>query len=151
VNLSGLLNDATVGGTTSLVLAVLAVLILLALIFGAAKLSRTHMSKLNTDYFTARWKELQKLCADQTTWPLAVIDADKLLDEALRRSRVKGKTMGERLVTVQRLLTDNDSVWYAHKLRNKLVHEEYDNLKERDVKEALIGIRQALKDLGALR
>ncbi len=59
--------------------------------------------------------------------------------------------MGERLVTVQRTLTNNDGVWYAHKLRNKLVHDQYDNLKERDVKEALIGFRQALKDLGALK
>ena len=28
---------------------------------------------------------------------------------------------------------------------------QYDNLREHDVKEALIGFRQALKDLGALK
>jgi hypothetical protein len=54
-------------------------------------------------------------------------------------------------VTAQRSLSNNDAVWFAHKLRNKLVHEQYDSLREKDVKDALIGFRQALKDLGALK
>ena len=58
--------------------------------------------------------------------------------------------MGERLVSSQRQLSDNDGVWYAHKLRNRLVHETDVSLKEGDVKKALISIRQALKDLGAV-
>jgi hypothetical protein len=59
--------------------------------------------------------------------------------------------MGERLVTAQRDLSNNDTVWFAHKLRNKLVHEQFVGLKEADVKNALVGFRQALKDLGALK
>ncbi|HEX8226469.1 MAG TPA: hypothetical protein VF572_01215 [Candidatus Saccharimonadales bacterium] len=139
-------------GTRNMVLAGIALVILLALIFGAGWLAtRKRRSQLNPQYFSDQWREVQKKCGDSITWPLAIIDADKLLDEALKRSHIKGKTMGERLVTVQRTLSNNDSVWYAHKLRNKLVHEQYDNLKERDVKDALVGFRQALKDLGALR
>jgi hypothetical protein len=137
--------------TRNLVLGGLALAILLLLIFAAGWLAKRRSSHLNTEYFGSRWQALQKMCSDKSTWPLAIIDADKLLDDALKQSHAKGKTMGERLVTVQRTLTNNDSVWYAHKLRNKLVHEQYDNLKERDVKEALIGFRQALKDLGALK
>lgn len=106
---------------------------------------------LNQSYFNERWTTLQKLCSDKTTWPLAIIDADKLLDEALRRRKYKGKTMGERLVKAQRDLSNNDSVWFGHKLRNKLVHEHDVKLKESDVKQALLGIRQALKDLGAIQ
>lgn len=131
--------------------AAIAVVILLALIFGSTWLVRRRPSGLKVEYFTERWKDLQKLCADKNTWPLAIINADKLLDEALRKQKVKGKTMGERLVTVQRSLSDNDAVWFAHKLRNKLVHEQYSGLKEREVRDALIGFRQALRDLGALR
>jgi len=138
-------------GTTQLILAGIAIVILLMLIFGATWLTKRRFSKPNVDYFTRRWRDLQKMCADASTWPLAIIDADKLVDEALKKSRVKGKTMGERLVTAQRSLSDNDGIWYAHKLRNKLVHEQYDKLRERDVKDALIGFRQALKDLGALK
>jgi hypothetical protein len=132
-------------------LAGIAIIILLSLIFAAAWLTKRRFSPLNLEYFSKHWKDLQKKCADKATWPLAIIDADKLVDEALKKSHVKGKTMGERLVTVQRSLTNNDGVWYAHKLRNKLVHEQYDKLREQDVKEALIGFRQALKDLGALK
>ncbi len=135
----------------SIALFVVAVGILLVLVFGASLLVRRRTSGLNVEDFNTRWRELQKMCGDKTTWPLAIIDADKLLDDALRKSHIKGKTMGERLVSVQRSLSNNDSVWYAHKLRNKLVHEQYDKLKERDVKDALIGFRQALKDLGALK
>jgi hypothetical protein len=124
--------------------------LLAVMFFGTAILKRRTTKKLNVQYYQQRWKELQSLCADKKTWPLAIIDADKLVDEALRANRLKGKTMGERLVTAQRMLSNNDSIWFAHKLRNKLVHEHFTNLKESDVKSALIGFRQALKDLGAL-
>ena len=106
--------------------------------------------KLNTAYFAQRWMDAQKLCGSKDTWPLAVINADKLLDEALRKRHFKGKTMGERLVSAQKTFTNNDGVWHGHKLRNKLVHDDFTNLREDDVKQALVGLRQGLKDLGAL-
>jgi len=81
---------------------------------------------------------------------LAVIDADKLFDEALKKRNYKGKTMGERLVSAQRDMSDNDAVWYAHKLRNRLVHEPTTRLRKNEAKNALAGFRQGLKDLGAL-
>jgi hypothetical protein len=114
-------------------------------------LAKKRFAKPDVKRFTERWNEAQKLCSSKNTWPLAIINADKILDDALKRSHYKGKTMGERLVAAQRTLTDNDSVWYAHKLRNKIVHEEYGDLKKRDVQKVLVGFRQALRDLGALR
>ena len=131
-------------------LAAAAVIALLAIVFGTGFLLRRKPKHLNKEYFQGRWQELQKLCKDKSTWPLAVIDADKLLDEALKKSKYKGKTMGERLVAAQRDISNNDEVWYGHKLRNRLVHENNVGLTERNVKDALIGIRGALKDLGAL-
>lgn len=132
------------------ILAAVAVVILLAIVFGAGFLLRRKPRKLNQEYYQERWQSLQALCKDKATWPLAVIDADKLLDDALRRLHYRGKTMGERLVAAQRDIKNNDDVWYGHKLRNRLVHESNVKLRERDVKEALLGIRSALKDLGAL-
>lgn len=105
---------------------------------------------LDKNQFKVKWDELQRLCGNQDTWPLAVINADKLMDEALRKRHFKGKTMGERLVSAQRSLTDNDGVWYGHKLRNRLVHEDTVRLQEKDVKQALMGFRQGLRDLGGL-
>jgi predicted metal-dependent hydrolase len=100
--------------------------------------------------FQEKWLIMQKQLSSKGTWKQAVIDADKLLDEALKKRRFPGKSMGERLTKAQRLLSDNESVWYGHKLRNKMESEPNMKLKEADVKQALIGIRQALKDLGAL-
>ncbi len=133
-----------------LYLAIGAGALLVVLIFGVGFLLRRKPRKLNHAYYQDRWDDLQHLCKDKATWPLAVIDADKLLDNALKQLRFRGKTMGERLVAAQRSITSNDDVWYAHKLRNRLVHEANVKLREREVKDALMGIRRALKDLGAL-
>ena len=136
--------------SNSIYLAAAAVVLLLVLIFGTSWLLRRKPRKLNQAYYQERWQTLQGMLKDKATWPLAIIDADKLLDDALKRSKYKGKTMGERLVAAQRDITNNDDVWFGHKLRNRLVHESNVKLTERMVKEALLGIRSALKDLGAL-
>ncbi len=111
---------------------------------------RRKPQSLKTDYFQERWKTLQKLLRKKEQWPEAITNADALLDEALKKKHLKGRTMGARLVKAQRLFTDNDSVWFGHKLRTKLEADPATKLKEADVKQALVGIRQALKDVGAL-
>lgn len=129
------------------------IIIIAAVIFIVITLGevlRRKPSKLPKAIYIERWRELQKNCADKKTWPLAIIDADNLLDKALRARKYKGKTTGERLVAAQHSLSANDSVWFGHKLRNKIVHEDNRNLRKQDVLEALSGFRQALKDLGAL-
>lgn len=123
----------------------------LVVLFAGGLLARRRLPRLDRARFQARWEDVQHLCGKGETWPLAVIDADKLLDEALKACRYKGKTMGARLVSAQRELSDNDGVWFAHKLRNKLVHEEMPRLYKRDVQAALRGFRKALKDLGAIQ
>jgi hypothetical protein len=100
--------------------------------------------------FRKKWIELQKLCASQENWPLAVIAADKLLDDALKKKHCKGKSMGERLVSAQRQLTDNDSVWYSHNLAKKLKAENSLKLRQTQVKKSLVGFGRALRDLGAI-
>lgn len=131
-------------------MSIIAIGVILLLVLGSGTLLKRRPRHLNQEYYQQRWKTLQTQLKDKSTWPLAIIDADKLLDDALKRSHYKGKTMGERLVSAQRNLSDNDGVWFGHKLRNRLVHESDVKLNEKIVKEALMGIRSALKDLGAL-
>lgn len=114
------------------------------------KLGGGRAPSLKKEYFQTKWVELLERVKTPEGMVLAVIDADKLLDECLKKRHFKGKTMGERLVSAQRFLSDNDSVWYAHKLRNRLVHEPNVNLKKNEAQNALGGFRKALKDLGAL-
>jgi hypothetical protein len=132
------------------------VFLIAAIVFGIVMLvvitrfSRLRPTRVDQTYFQQQWAELLARVKTPEGMMLAIIDADKLLDEALRRHHMKGKTMGERLVSAQRMLRDNDAVWYAHKLRNRLVHEPNIRLKKKEAQLALSGFRQGLRDLGAL-
>lgn len=129
-----------------------AILVVVLIFIGlSAWIAKRRFFKINGAKFEADWQEVQRLCNKEDTWPLAVINGDKLVDEALKRHRFKGKTMGERLVKAQRHLSDNDGMWFGHKLRNKLVHEDFSKLNKKAVLKALKGFRQALRDLGALK
>lgn len=125
-------------------------LIVIAVVLVSVLFMRRRPRALNITKFQDKWRDMQKLLSSKENWKQAVVEADKLLDEALKKKRFKGKTMGERLTKAQRLLTDNESVWFGHKLRKQIETEANAKLKEKDVKDALLGIRQALKDLGAL-
>lgn len=129
---------------------IIAIVIFAVIVLIVAAVLVKKPKKLNPTYFNEKWHELQKKLAAKDMWPMAVIDADKLLDEALKKRHYKGKTMGERLVAAQHDIKDNDAVWFAHKLRNQLVHENNVKLSQNKVKDALMGFKQALKDLGAL-
>lgn len=107
--------------------------------------------RIKAKKFRRKWQELQRLCARQETWPEAIVAADQLLDEALKKKRMKGKSMGERLAHAQRILSDNDSVWYSHNLAKKVIESDQMKLRQNQVKKALVGFGRALKDLGALK
>ena len=123
--------------------------LVLAFIVGIVTYIRRHKG-MNAKHFTARWIELQKNCATRKTWPMAIIDADNLLDDALKARKYKGKTPGERLVAAQHELTANEAVWFGHKFRASIESKDVRKLKKKDVLDALLGFRQALKDLGVL-
>lgn len=133
-----------------------AIFLVAVIVFGVivlAALSRfkpRRKSHLNQEYFQQQWNTLLARVKTPEGMILAIVDADKLLDEALKKHHIRGKTMGERLVAAQRLISDNDAVWYAHKLRNRLVHEPNVRLKKREAQTALAGFKQGLRDLGAL-
>ncbi len=127
--------------------------VVVVLLVGAASfylIRKRQTYDLKIDQFQIKWQDLQKMLSDKTKWKVAVGAADHLLDEALRKKHIHGKSMGERMVHAQRLFTNNDGVWFGHKLHSRVESEPDMKLKEADVKDALIGIRQGLKDLGAL-
>ncbi|MHB1864590.1 MAG: hypothetical protein ACYCPS_00270 [Candidatus Saccharimonadales bacterium] len=105
---------------------------------------------LDKAYFKKRWTKVQKLCVDRKLWYKAVIQADELLDEALRQRHYKGKTPGERLVSAQHQFTSNDSLWLSHKLKNKIKEDNLKKLSKQQTLEALAAFRLALIDIGAL-
>jgi hypothetical protein len=82
---------------------------------------------------------------------VAVIEADKLLEEALREAGIRGVSLGERLKNIKtNQLPNLEQVWQAHRLRNQIVHEPTFKLK-RDLAERALNIYEAtLKQLGLL-
>ena len=105
--------------------------------------------RLKREYYVTRWRNLQKRLPAKEQWPQAIIEADDLLNEALKSKRFKGKNMGERLVEAQKNFTSNDEVWFGHKLRTRIDHNPEIELRKSDVQKALYGLRQGLKDIGA--
>src|ERR1044072_8295612 len=73
-------------------------LVALIMLVGVWMMQKRRGAKVNQSYYMEKWVALQKHCVSRKTWPLAIIEADNLLDEALKSKGFKGKTTGERLV-----------------------------------------------------
>jgi len=122
----------------------------LGLVLALAALASRKFGRLNRRYYAAKWREIDALArAGGSGFKVAVIDADKLLDKALRERGIKGTSMGERLKNAS-YLKNIDAAWSAHKLRNRLVHEADAKFGPAEAKRALGGFKKTLKELGAL-
>lgn len=136
----------------SVPLILLAIVLVLAVVFfaGITTLNKKR-SGLDHAYYQKQWQTIMGFKQNGGAgWQLAVFEADKLLDHALKNRGFSGDTMGERLKSANRAFMDTNAVWHAHKLRNRLAHEQNVSLNSVVVDQALRGFRAALKDLGAL-
>lgn len=61
---------------------------------------------------------------DESQWKLAIIEADTILDEAIKQLGYKGTTMGDRMKQIKPgkfpMLED---AWRVHRVRNYIVHD----------------------------
>lgn len=130
---------------TLIVVALVAGLILLLVI----KLSAPKR-RLDQAQYAQQWQKIVDCLRQEVSYNLAIIEADKLLDRALKENNLRGQTMAERLVSAASLLSAKEDVWQVHKLRNRLVHEVDVRLSLKQAKRALSIFRRALRDLGAL-
>lgn len=56
-------------------------------------------------------------------WKLAIIEADIILDEALKKLGYAGVSLGERLKSISSSQLDSlDDAWQAHRVRNQIAH-----------------------------
>ena len=126
--------------------AILIILILIVLNYLYFK----HRKVLNKRYFQNKWKKLQSQCHNKQTWYLAIIDADKLLDEALTKRHFSGRSTGEKLVSAQHELSINKQIWSAHNFKKKIVENKITKLNKKETVAALNTFREALSELGAI-
>lgn len=79
---------------------------------------------------------------------LLIIEADALLDQALKALRIPGATFGERLKYISGPdFKSTDDVWEAHKIRNQIAHEGSVGVHYSDAVYALGKFEKALKEL----
>lgn len=113
---------------------------------------RRSSGNLDVAVYQKRWMAIeQTLSRDvETSHQLVVLQADKLLDHALRAKGLPGKTMGERMKSAQSMWSNANAVWSAHKLRNQIAHDNNVKVQYNDARRALGSFKQGLKDLGAI-
>jgi len=99
------------------------------------------------------WEEIKaKLKAElESEWKLAVIEADKMLDDTLNRMGFGGVSLGERLEKLTTATLSNiEEVRIAHKIRNNIVHDPTYRLSLEETKKTILIYEKALTDLQAL-
>lgn len=128
------------------------VLVIGVLVIATVMLTKKGGMQLDVDKYRLKWMAIEKQLNkdDQSSCVLAVLNADKLLDQALRDRGIKGQTMGERMKTAKSMWSNANAVWGAHKLRNQIAHESDHHLAYDDARRAIAGFKQALKDVGAI-
>ena len=137
---------------TSLIFLLIAIVIVGIMVFVALSITSKKRYSFDKEEYQAAWLHIENSLdkANPVTYPVAVIEADKLLDKALSEMGVPGKTMGDRLKRSAGRFTKLNSVWYAHKLRNQLAHEHGFKVEYTQARHALASFKQALKDLEAI-
>lgn len=134
----------------TLVLFFVAVLLVAVTVF--ALISRARGNSLNVERYRSDWLKIERslIKDNEASYHLCILNADKLLDRALRESGFKGKTMGERMKSANKTWSNANLVWTAHKLRNQIAHETNVQIQYDTARRALGAFKQGLKDVEAI-
>lgn len=130
----------------------LGVLVIGSLLIVVLMLTRRGKRQLDVEKYRCHWLEIEQNLRrnEPSSHVLSVLNADKLLDQALRERGTQGQTMGERMKQERTTWKNANAVWNAHKLRNQIAHEPNIRVEYDDARRALSAFKQALKDIGAI-
>ena len=135
--------------TVLIMLVAVALLAVFMLIFLST--TRKHVDELNRAEYMVEWdKIINSVNGDNSNMQMAILEADKLLDKALRQLGVPGVTMGDRLKASNNKFSKINDVWYAHKIRNQIAHETNFKLNTMTARRVLVIFKRSLRELGAL-
>lgn len=131
-------------------------LLVIVLVGGGILFIITHSfgksKQLDVDRYRTSWLtiEQQLVKGEEASCHLVILNADKLLDQALKQRGFKGETMGERMKTAKATWSNTNNIWTAHKLRNRIAHETDVKVGYDTARRALSAYKRALKDVGAI-
>lgn len=136
----------------SIIFFLAAVFIVGGLLFAVIALAKRGPRGLDVEKYRSRWLSIeQQLKRDEiSSYHMSILNADKLVDQALIERGISGKTMAERMKEAKGKWSNANHIWTAHKLRNQIAHEADVTISYEGARRALIAFKQALKDLGAI-
>jgi len=113
-----------------------------------------HGAEQGENSWETVWQEIKNFAESirDSEWKLAVIEADKVVDDALKAKGLPGDSMGERLMMIKpnELLSLQD-LWDAHKLRNLIVHDTSYNVTHEQATAAVDSFGRTLRELGFIK
>lgn len=117
-----------------------------------ALMGRKGSKYLDVEKYRTSWLKVEQSLkkTEPAGFNSVVLEADKLVDQALRERGFSGATMGERMKSASQDFSNRNNIWTAHKLRNQIAHEAGFSINYDKARQCLTCYKQALKDLGAI-
>lgn len=114
--------------------------------------STEETAAVNKKFVHEMWGKIEALerYGKDMNFKLAIIESDKLLDYVLQQMGIPGPTMAERLKVASYKYPSLRQVWWAHKVRNCVVHDAQYVLSGGEAKKVILIFKKALKDLKCL-
>lgn len=101
-----------------------------------------------------QWRKIMKRldAGSEAEYKLAIIEADTLLDEMLRRMRLAGETVDERLQMITPLMISNvEELKEAHQTRNSIVYDPDYRLSLQETRRVLLVYQKTFESLDLFR
>ncbi len=97
-----------------------------------------------------RWNKIleNSISDNESSWRIAIIEADVILDDLLDKLNLPGDTIGEKLKAVEQSdFLSIESAWEAHKVRNQIAHggSEF-HLNQRETQRVIKLYEQVFKE-----
>lgn len=110
------------------------------------------LSQLKDTTITRWHKIIERLDKqEEKDFKTAIIEADGLVDAALRAQRFPGETMADRMRAIgpERAIS-TDELWRAHKVRNEIAHDPHYAVSPREGHDMMRIYKKVLEEMGAL-
>ena len=83
-------------------------------------------------------------------WKLAILEADKMLEDLLDERGYIGEGLGEMLKSANGKFASISLAWEAHKVRNQIAHEQNFELTKKMTRDALMQFRAMFEEMGVI-
>lgn len=109
---------------------------------------------LEDELLVERWNAVKEKFEAEVpdVWKLAVIEADKLVDDALKKLGLEGEHMADRLEQLSKEEVKSlPRLWKAHRMRNNMVHTPGFTITKSEAKEIEGDYEAFLKEIKLLQ